>query len=267
MKQTLLLLTLVIPTLLFAQQNVERYGACVIRDGAISGVHENEFFAMHSLMKFPQALYVADYLNRKGVDLSDVIVVNKDELMQDTWSPMLRLFEGKKAFSYAELLELSLAQSDNNACDLLFKYCGKPKAIERYMRKLGFSDIHIQRTEKQMYKNPATAIRNNSTPKEMVRMFEWFFKHKDDNQYLYFIWKTMANCSTGQKRIPAVIPEGSSIIHKTGTGFPSPVGAQDMNDAGIIIMPDGSHYFIAIFTTNSRTEEELVNIGKQLLFK
>ena len=164
MKQTLLLFALVIPALLFAQQNVEKYGACVMRDGVISGVHENEFFAMHSIMKFPQALYVADYLKRNGLDLDDTIIVSKDELMQDTWSPMLRLFEGNKAFSYAELLELSLAQSDNNACDLLFKHCGSPKTVERYMRKLGFSDIHIRKTEKQMHKNPATAIRNNSTP-------------------------------------------------------------------------------------------------------
>ena len=98
-------------------------------------------------------------------------------------------------------------------------------------------------------------------------MQEWFFRHKNDNQYLDFIWKTMANCSTGQKRIPAAISEFSSIIHKTGTGFPSPDGTQDMNDAGIIIMPDGSHAIIAIFVTNSTSEAEVANIAKQLLFK
>ena len=40
MKQTLLLFALVIPALLFAQQNVEKYGACVMRDGVISGVQD-----------------------------------------------------------------------------------------------------------------------------------------------------------------------------------------------------------------------------------
>lgn len=267
MKHTLLLLTLVIPTLLFAQQNAERYGACLMQNGAMSGIHENDSFAMHSMMKFPQALYVADYLKRQGLDLDDTVVVNKADLKQDTWSPMLRLFEGKKAFSYAELLGLSLSQSDNNACDLLFKHCGKPKAVERYMRRLGFSDIHIRRTEKQMHRNPATAVRNNSTPKEMVRLFEWFFKHKDDDQYLGFIWKAMADCSTGQERIPAAIPEGSALIHKTGTGFPSPEGAQDMNDAGIIILPDGSCSIIAIFVRNSISEGMVADVARQLLGK
>jgi CDP-diacylglycerol--glycerol-3-phosphate 3-phosphatidyltransferase len=45
------------------------YGACIMRDGSVSGINENKRFAMHSVMKFPQALYVADYLSRKGLAL------------------------------------------------------------------------------------------------------------------------------------------------------------------------------------------------------
>ena len=284
------LLFLIIPTLLFAQQKVEKSGACMIRNDSVSGVNQNELFALHSVMKFTQALYVADYLSRKGLALDDTIVVDKSELMQDTWPPMLKRFEGDKAaskrelsdarissaereqarmksnaFSYAELLELSLGQSDNNACELLFKYCGKPKAVEKYMRKLGFYDIHVRMTEEQMHKNPAKATENSSTPAEMVRLFEWFYHHKDDNQYLTFIWKAMADCSTGLKRIPAAIPAGARIVHKTGTGFPLPEGVQDMNDAGIILMPDGSHAIIAVFVTHSPSEAVIANIARQLL--
>ena len=46
------------------------YGACIMRNGSIVGINENEPFAMHSVMKFPQALYVADYLSRKGLSLA-----------------------------------------------------------------------------------------------------------------------------------------------------------------------------------------------------
>ncbi len=242
-----------------------RYGACIMRNGSIVGINENERFAMHSVMKFPQALYVANYLSRKGLDLDDTIVVDKANLTQDTWSPMLKLFEGVKAFSYAELLELSLGQSDNNASELLFKFCGKPQSIEKCMRKLGFHDIHIRMTEEQMHKNPAKAIENNCTPAEMVRLFEWFYRHKDDNQYLTFIWNVMADCSTGLERIPAAIPTDARVVHKTGTGFPSPEGVQDMNDAGVILMPDGSYAIIAIFTTHSSSEAVIANIARHLL--
>ena len=241
------------------------YGACIMRNDSIVGINEDKPFAMHSVMKFPQALCVADYLSRKGLDLDDTIVVDKADLMQDTWSPMLKQFEGKGTFSYAQLLELSLGQSDNNASELLFKFCGKPQSIEKCMRKLGFHDIHIRMTEEQMHKNPAKAIENYSTPAEMVRLFEWFYRHKDDNPYLTFIWKTMADCSTGLERIPAAIPTDARVVHKTGTGFPSSEGVQDMNDAGVILMPDGSHAIIAIFTTHSSSEAVIANIARQLL--
>jgi beta-lactamase class A len=268
MRKTVVLALTLVFTSCWAQTSISdrtSYGACVMRDGSVSGINEDERFAMHSVMKFPQALYVADYLSRKGLALDDTIVVDKADLMQDIWSPMLKRFEGEGTISYAELLELSLGQSDNNACELLFKYCGKPKAVEKYMRKLGFRDIHVRMTEEQMHRNPAKAIENSSTPAEMARLFEWFYHHKDDNQYLAFIWKAMADCSTGLKRITAAMPANARIVHKTGTGFPSAEGLQDMNDAGIILMPDGSHAIIAVFTTHSPSEEVIANIARQLL--
>ena len=35
------------------------YGACIMRNGSIVGINENERFAMHSVMEFPQALQKA----------------------------------------------------------------------------------------------------------------------------------------------------------------------------------------------------------------
>ena len=268
MRKIVTLVYALVATSCLAQEPISdstSYGACIMQNGSIVGINEDKPFAMHSVMKFPQALYVADYLSRKGLNLDDTIVVDKVDLMQNTWSPMLKFFEGVKAFSYGELLELSLGQSDNNASELLFKFCGKPKAVEKYMRKLGFRDIHVRMTEEQMHKNPAKAIENSSTPTEMVRLFEWFHHHKDDNQYLTFIWKAMADCSTGLKRIPAAIPADARIVHKTGTGFPSAEGGQDMNDAGIILMPDGNHVLIAVFTTHSPSEAVIADIARQLL--
>ncbi|MBR5029346.1 MAG: serine hydrolase [Bacteroidales bacterium] len=266
MKRELLILIMLLPALLFAQPKTERWGACVSHDYT-EGINVRESFALHSVMKFPQAIYVADYLNRNGLALTDTIVVDKAKLMQDTWSPMLKMFEGRRDFSYAELLELSLAQSDNNACDILFEHCGKPKVVTKFLHKLGFPNIHIRFTERQLHKNPAKAIENNATPWEMVRLFEWLYNHKDDNQYLTFVWNTMSKCSTGLKRIPAAIPEGATIVHKTGTGFPNGDGTQDMNDAGVVILPDGRCVFIAIFIANSKSENEIAELAKQLLPK
>ena len=62
------------------------YGAFIMRDDSISGINVNKRFAMHSVMKFPQAFYVADYLCRKGLALDDTIVIDKADLMMETTS-------------------------------------------------------------------------------------------------------------------------------------------------------------------------------------
>ena len=101
MKKIVTLVFALVATSCWAQKPISdsarpsNYGTCIIRDGFVSGINKDECFAMHSVMKFPQALYVADYLSRKGLALDDTIVVDKADLMQDTWSPMLKRFEGK----------------------------------------------------------------------------------------------------------------------------------------------------------------------------
>ena len=97
------------------QRTCPLYGASVEHGDLYCGHQENCAFAMHSVMKFPQALYVADYLHKKGLTLNDSILVHKDSLDAATWSPMLSRFEGTRYFTFAELIEWSLKRSCSNA--------------------------------------------------------------------------------------------------------------------------------------------------------
>ena len=120
------------------------YGACLIKDGQFYGIHENKYFPMNSVMKFPQALFVADWMQRNNIRLSDSVKVTKEELIEGTWSPKLGDIKTSQSFTYAELISYSLMLSDNNACDVLFKQCGGLKVVESYIRKLGFKRIYIR---------------------------------------------------------------------------------------------------------------------------
>ena len=148
----------------------EVIGGYVKKDGTESGINATSRFPMYSVMKFPQALYVADFLIRNNIELNTEVMVWKDELLQDTWSPMLKTFENQRTFTYSELLTLSLQQSDNNACDILFERCGGPRKVEQYIRKLGFKDIRIQKTEKQMHERPTDSSKNWCTPQSMAAL-------------------------------------------------------------------------------------------------
>lgn len=241
------------------------FGACLHTTAETTGVRIDEPFAMHSIMKFPQALFVAECLTRQNIPLSETVTVRKEELMQNTWSPMLRMFDNDSVFSYADLLRLSLQQSDNNACDILFKRFGGPEKVEEFLYQLGFKGIHIRWTEQEMCIDYARSADNNCTPKALALLLEWFYRHKEHNEYLHFVWKTMASCQTGTGRIASIIPEGSVFVHKTGTGFPSKDKRQDRNDAGIIIMPDGTYQILTVFVPQSTKEEDVAIIGKKFI--
>jgi len=265
MLRILIIIVALVSTITVDAQN-EVIGGYVKKDGTESGINATSRFPMYSVMKFPQALYVADFLTRSNIDLNTEEIVRKEELMQDTWSPMLKTFEGEKAFTYSELLALSLQQSDNNACDILFERCGGPRAAEKYIRNLGFKDIRIQKTEKQMHANPALSNKNWCTPRSMVALLEWFTAHHNDNEPLHYIWKLMAECLTGGDRLPAAVSNSAKVVHKTGTGYPLPSGLPSgICDVGIIILDNGQQLPIAVFITNPSSQSRISDVAKQLL--
>ena len=243
----------------------EVIGAYVKKGGTESGINATSRFPMYSVMKFPQALYVADFLTRSNIDLNTEVIVRKDKLLQDTWSPMLGTFEYQRTITYSELLTLSLQQSDNNACDILFERCGGPRAVEKYIHNIGFKDIRIQKTEKQMHANPALCNKNWCTPQSMVELLDWFIAHHNDNESLRFVWELMEGCQTGGDRLPAAVPHAAKVVHKTGTGYPLPSGQPSgICDVGIIILEDGQQFPIAVFITNPSSQSRISDVAKQL---
>ena len=265
MLRILIIIVALASTISMDAQN-EVAGGCVKKGGTESGVNATSRFPMYSVMKFPQALYVADFLTRNNFDLNTEVIVRKDELLQDTWSPMLKTFEDQRSITYSELLALSLQQSDNNACDILFERCGSPKNVEKYIRNLGFKDIRIQKTEKQMHDTPALSEQNWCTPQSMVELLGWFAAHHNDNELLRYIWKLMADSQTGGDRLPAAVPNSAKVVHKTGTGFPLPSGLPSgICDVGIIILDNGQQLPIAVFITNPSSQSRISDVAKQLL--
>lgn len=239
------------------------YGLCIISAQKEAGVNSGNFFPMHSVMKFPQALYVADYLQRNDIPLDSAVVVWKKELMQDTWSPMMVGMDESQTFSIRELLRLSLIESDNNACDLLFKLFGMPEAVDSFIKELGFKDINVAATEQQMHDDVTLTAVNCCTPAEMARLLIWFVEHKNDNTNYREIWEMMAACNTGADRIPAAFGADCRIVHKTGTGFPPKEGLPQLNDAGIVIFPDGRVTAVAVFVPHPQSQTDLSEIVKQ----
>lgn len=221
---------------------------------------------MNSVMKFPQALFVADWMKKHNIRLSDSVKVTKEELIDGTWSPKLGDIQTSKSFTYAELLSYSLMLSDNNACDVLFKRCGDPKTVEAYVRSLGFKRIHIRKTERQMREDHSCCRHNKTTPKDMTLLLQWLSSHHSDTPILQFIWETMMKCKTGMERLPAAKHEGAMLLHKTGSGYTHNDGTADIGDAGIYLLSDGSKLPICVFVKGASSDHIIAEISQHLQY-
>ena len=225
----------------------------------IAAVNDDCGYPLMSVMKFHQALTVADVLSRSGTSLDTMILIARDELNPDTWSPLRDRYPlGDKELSVCELLGYTLQQSDNNACDILFRRFGGPEAVDRCIRSLGFDCFAIAVTEEEMHTDPACCYANRSAPSEMELLLDRFVDRAPfATEYRDFIVRTMLACTTGTDRLPAGLANTEAVIgHKTGTGDRNERGERiGFNDAGFVRMPDGEWYTITVFIRDSAQEE------------
>lgn len=231
-------------------------GVAVITGGDTVTVNNDTHYPMASVMKFYQALAVADWLDGNGLPLDTMIHVGLEEMRPDTWSPMRDEYpDGEVGLTVRELLQYTLHQSDNNASDVLFDRAGGPVATDRYVRSLGISDFAVAATEAEMYDDHSRCAANWTSPLAAARLIDRFFYLKNERHGTFdAVWQIMTGCLTGAERLPLPLRDTRSVIaHKTGTGFTTAAGQPTaINDLGLVVLPDGRHYAIAVFVKESQ---------------
>jgi beta-lactamase class A len=183
--------------------------------------------------------------------------------------------------SVTNLINLMMRVSDNSAADILINKVGAANVTAR-MKSLGLDSIRVDRTTLEMIldqegldyatygKLPIaqlrerldavdaqTAARANerfnklekdvATPHQMNMLLEKIYRGEIvDRASSDEIIEFMNHSMIGQTRIPASLPEGTKVVHKTGTISGS------TNDTGIVFLPDGRHLLITIFTRDAK---------------
>lgn len=254
-----------------------RIGVAVIINGTDTvSVNGNRDFPMLSVYKFPQAIAVADYCNRHKITLNDSIRISAGDLKPNTWSPMRDKY-GRKDISLplSEVLAYSVQQSDNNACDVLFRLIGGPQVADSLMKSIGYDEIHILNTEAELHIVPYLCYANRATPLQMAALFDRFYRleMRHDTHMLEAVGAMMMQCNTGNNRLPLpLMPTNAVIGHKTGTGDRNSQGRIiGVNDSGYVFLPNKQGYAIAVFIADSgydmaETEKMIADIS-EIVFK
>ena len=119
--------------------------------GETCSVNGLQNFPMQSVYKFHLALRVLSELDQGIISLDQKIYIKESELIPNIWSPLRDRF-GKRnlELNLSELLAYAVSQSDNVACDVLFRLIGGPTVVNDFISGLGVSGVSILNTEEEI---------------------------------------------------------------------------------------------------------------------
>ncbi len=220
-------------------------------------LHGDRRFPMQSVFKFHIALAVLSKVDKGKLSLDQTIEISKDDMLpEDFWSPLRDENPNGGSFTVEKLIQYSVSQSDNTACDVLIRLSGTPKTVEEYFKKNNIQEIQITFNEKEMQAKWDNMFENWTTPKAASETLKMFYENRDNllskSSYDFF-WKTNKETTTGKNRIKGQLPEGTIVAHKTGwSGTNKETGiTAAVNNIGIVFLPNGEYFIISVFVSES----------------
>lgn len=210
-------------------------------------------YPMQSVYKFHVAMTVMHQVDQKKLSLGQNIHVTKNDLLPNTHSPLRDKYPNGAIIPLSEVLAYTVSQSDNNGCDILFRLLGGPAVVNDYIHSLGVTDVSIQTTEDEMHHDWNVQFKNWSTPIGAVQLLEILYQKKDlSKASTEFLMKILVETTTGPNKIKGLLPSGTIVAHKTGYSGANEAGVvAATNDVGIVTLPNGKHFAIAVFVSNS----------------
>lgn len=233
----------------------------------ILSVNGARHYPMQSVFKLHIALAVISQIDKGQFSFSQKLQIEKKDLLPNLYSPLREKYPNGGSVPLSEVLEYTVSQSDNVGCDALLRLIGGPNVVDDYFRKNGFKDVAIKINEEVMQNNWDLQFQNWTTPKASNKVLAAYYHNKEkllSNDTHGFIWKVLKGTQTGQNRLKGQLPGGTIIAHKTGSSGANQDGlTAAVNDIGIIFLPDGTHFFISVFVSNSKensnTNEKIIS--------
>ena len=235
--------------------------AVITSEGDTVAVNNDVRYPLMSVFKVHEALAVAHELDSRNQSLDSIMTLQRSQLSETTWSPMLKDYpKGDLKISVGELMRYILTVSDNNASNVLFDSIVSVSHTDSFIRNLGIPDsFRLQYTESQMQRDHAISYDNYSSPLSCAALVKRVFtdsivsQEKQDS-----IRQWMGKCVSATDRMMAGVTtvDGARLYHRTGSGYTNERGEIiAINDVGYIIMPDGRETALAILVKDYPGEQ------------
>jgi beta-lactamase class A len=161
--------------------------------------------------------------------------------------------------SVRNLCELMMTISDNSATDILLERVGKDR-VNAQLKAAGIGGQRIDRSCQELIRDYLkdkpqyyASGEDSSTPAAMNKLLEKIYNAEVlDRERCDQMLAIMKRCTSGEGRLPGLLPPRTVLAHKTGT-----VGTT-VNDVGIFYLPDDAgHVIISVFTKDPQNDSEM----------
>lgn len=214
--------------------------------------NSSRIYPLMSVFKLHIAAAIMDKVNKGELNLEQNIKISAEELNINTWTPMLKKYP-QTGFNIKlrDLLYYMLAESDNNACDILIEKAGGIAAVQEYVQRIGLKNTTIKVTEGQMQKDKMSQYQNTATLEDLILLLK---KINNNELFVPILHKElidiMFQTNTGEDKIKKYLPQTVCVAHKTGSS--SRLKNKKIADNDIAIIKDGNKiYYLAVLITDS----------------
>ena len=222
-------------------------------------INGNKKLPMLSVFKFHIGLAVLNEVDQGKLNLDQKILIKKSDLLENTWSPIRERFpEGNIEMPLGLLIKYTVAESDNNGCDILLRLIGGTETVQKFINSKGVRNFTIKVNEEQMHQGFEFMYLNTTTANSANQLLKDFRDKKIVSKTSTdFLMTTMLETSTGKNKIVAQLPESVPVAHKTGSSGKNEKGLTIAeNDIGIVTLPGGKSYALSIFVSDSMESAE-----------
>jgi len=261
-------------------------GVADLATGQTAGVALDRPMPMQSVFKAFLGARVLAEVDAGRLTLDSAVTLARADLAPP-YSPVADAWPGRARYTVAELLEAAVGASDNTAADVLMRLVGGPAAVTRFLRAHGITGVRVDRYEREFqpqsvglgpfreawigeaaFTRALAAVpparrraalrayladpRDTATPRGALAFLGALHAGRllspASTRHLLDV---MTRTGTGARRLKAGLPAGAVLVHKTGTGRTEQGVNSATNDIGLVTLPDGRRFAMAVFLAGS----------------
>jgi beta-lactamase class A len=235
-----------------------------LETGESAGWLENEKFPMQSVYKFPIGMAVLHHVDQRRLTLNQPVVITPaDYVGPGQHSPIRDQHPKGVTLTVREILRYAVSESDGSASDVLLRLIGGPQSVMKYLQQLQVTGLNVLSTEKEIGQQHSVQYDNWAQPLAAVSLLEQLQQGRGlSKQSQKLLLHLMTNTPTGLNRIKGLLPAGTPVAHKTGTSGTKDGVTAATNDIGVVTLPNGQHFAIAVFVSDAtgdiKVREEII---------